>query len=91
MRPLLLSRAAFTTVCLGCLAPERRAESAHEAMAAARQEVATKYGRGGVQTWGAYQHYGDPNFRIIAPTKPGLSRKKVAKPRRKIVARKQRS
>ena len=76
---------------LGLLAPERRAESAHEAMAAARQEVATNYGRGGAQTWGAYQHYGDPNFRIVAPTKPGLSRKKVTKPRRKIAAPKQRS
>jgi len=47
----------------------------HQAMAAGRREI----GRSdlGLQTWGAYQHYGDPNFRFIpkgetaaAPARP---------------------
>ena len=53
----------------GLLGQEGPPEAAHEAMAAARQEIATKHGRGGLQTWGAYQHYGDPNFRMVAPAK----------------------
>ena len=40
------------------------AESLHEAMREARCEIA-RIGPGGMQTWGAYQHYGDPNLRII--------------------------
>jgi pimeloyl-ACP methyl ester carboxylesterase len=39
-------------------------EPFHQAMAAARQEIA-RTDVGGLQTWGAYQHYGDPNFRFI--------------------------
>ena len=35
----------------------------HEAMKAARVEIA-ELEAGGCMTWGAYQHYGDPNFRI---------------------------
>jgi pimeloyl-ACP methyl ester carboxylesterase len=54
----------------GLLGQEGPPESAQEAMAAAREEIATKHGRGGLQTWGAYQHYGDPNFRMVAPAKP---------------------
>ncbi len=52
---------------LGLRGPGHTPEPAHEAMAAAREEIATKHGRGGMQTWGSYQHYGDPNFRIVAP------------------------
>jgi pimeloyl-ACP methyl ester carboxylesterase len=40
------------------------AESLHEAMREARCEIA-RLGPGGMQTWGAYQHYGDPNLRLI--------------------------
>jgi pimeloyl-ACP methyl ester carboxylesterase len=40
------------------------AESLNEAMREARREVA-RLGPGGMQTWGAYQHYGDPNLRLI--------------------------
>jgi pimeloyl-ACP methyl ester carboxylesterase len=40
------------------------AESLHEAMREARREIA-RIGPGGMQTWGAYQHYGDPNLRLI--------------------------
>jgi CHAT domain len=40
------------------------AESLHEAMRQGRREIA-RLGPGGMQTWGAYQHYGDPNLRII--------------------------
>ncbi|HEV2840441.1 MAG TPA: CHAT domain-containing protein [Chthoniobacterales bacterium] len=39
-------------------------EPFHQAMAAARQEIAGT-DIGGLQTWGAYQHYGDPNFRFV--------------------------
>ena len=89
MRPLLVSRAAFTTVCLGFLhwgggrnrptrpwPPRVRKSRPITAVAASKR--------------GVCQH-GDPNFRIIAATKPGSSRKKAAKPRRKTVARNQRS
>ena len=51
---------------LGLRGPGFPAESAHEAMTAARAEIAVM-GPGGMQTWGAYQHYGDPNFRIAPP------------------------
>jgi CHAT domain len=65
---------------LGLSGTNGRPESAHEAMAAARQKIATEYGPGGIQTWGAYQHYGDPNFRMIAPSKPrSASRTKARK------------
>lgn len=40
-------------------------EAAYEAMTAARRAAAA-LGGGGMQTWGAYQHYGDPNFRMVA-------------------------
>ena len=66
----------------GLLGQEGSPESAHEAMAAARQEIATRHGRGGLQTWGAYQHYGDPNFRIVAAGKTQTSGQ-AAKSRRK--------
>ncbi|HVF71379.1 MAG TPA: CHAT domain-containing protein [Chthoniobacterales bacterium] len=39
-------------------------EPLHQAMAEARQEIA-RTDLSGLQTWGAYQHYGDPNFRFI--------------------------
>jgi hypothetical protein len=58
----------------GLLGQEGPPESAQEAMAAARQEIATRHGRAGLQTWGAYQHYGDPNFRMVAPTKPSSAK-----------------
>ena len=50
---------------LGLRGPGTSPESAHEAMTAARIEIAVP-GSGGMQTWGAYQHYGDPNFRFGA-------------------------
>ena len=48
---------------LGLVGEGSLGESLHEAMREARREVA-RMGDGGMQTWGAYQHYGDPNFRI---------------------------
>jgi CHAT domain-containing protein len=51
-------------------------ESLHEAMREARREIA-RIGPGGMQTWGAYQHYGDPNLRII----PRGTQTKTAAPR----------
>jgi len=48
---------------LGLRGPGTIAESLHQAMTAARIELAVP-GSGGMQTWGAYQHYGDPNFRF---------------------------
>ncbi len=71
---------------LGLLGAGRAPESAHEAMAAAREEIATKHGHGGMQTWGAYQHYGDPNFRIVAPGTPptsGETKGPISKPHRR--------
>jgi pimeloyl-ACP methyl ester carboxylesterase len=65
----------------GLLGQEGPPECAHEAMATARQEIATRHGRGGLQTWGAYQHYGDPNFRIVAPRTSAQKRKIVSKRR----------
>src|SRR6266480_1838922 len=41
------------------------AEPLHEAMREARREIA-RLGPRGMRTWGAYQHYGDPNLRIIS-------------------------
>jgi pimeloyl-ACP methyl ester carboxylesterase len=49
---------------LGLLGEGFVAESLHEAMREARREIA-RIGAGGMQSWGAYQHYGDPNFRIM--------------------------
>lgn len=51
---------------LGLLDEGLPAESLHEAMREARRKIA-RIGPGGMQTWGAYQHYGDPNFRIVRP------------------------
>ena len=67
-------------------------EPFHQAMAAARQEIA-KTDISGLQTWGAYQHYGDPNFRFIpkgetaaAPARPpsagGATRARRSRPAR---------
>jgi hypothetical protein len=78
---------------LGLRGPGRVPESAHEAMAAAREEIATKHGRGGMQTWGAYQHYGDPNFRVVAPAPAptsGEAKAPTSKPLRRTVRRRRR-
>lgn len=48
---------------LGLQEDQPKAEPLHEAMKAARLEIAL-LGDGGLATWGAYQHYGDPYFRI---------------------------
>jgi hypothetical protein len=40
----------------------------YEAMRDARREVALTYH--GIQTWGAYQHYGSPYYRFFAPRRP---------------------
>ncbi len=61
----------------GLLGLDREEEAMHEAMAAARSEIAL-LGSGGLQTWGAYQHYGDPNFRIgRGPATPKPTAKKA--------------
>jgi pimeloyl-ACP methyl ester carboxylesterase len=68
---------------LGLIGEGSVAESLHEAMREARREIA-RMGAGGMQTWGAYQHYGDPNFRIIRPTAEtplGVRRKRAANSR----------
>jgi pimeloyl-ACP methyl ester carboxylesterase len=71
---------------LGLRGEGTRAESLHEAMREARREIA-RIGLSGMQTWGAYQHYGDPNLRIIlrgAETKTGAVRvRKSARPIRR--------
>jgi hypothetical protein len=54
----------------GILGLRGTTEAMHEAMAAARAEIA-RLSPGGMQTWGAYQHYGDPNFRISRPSLTG--------------------
>ena len=61
---------------LGLRGPGQPAEALHEAMSAARREIA-RLGLGGLQTWGAYQHYGDPNFRFGAQ---GTAEKTAAPP-----------
>jgi hypothetical protein len=72
-------------------------EPFHQAMAAARQEIAQS-DFSGLQTWGAYQHYGDPNFRFIpkndpaagvasAPAKPARKRRRPARAARKAPRR----
>ncbi len=64
----------------GILGLRGQPEPIHQAMAAAREEIAG-IGPGGLQTWGAYQHYGDPNFRIVRPTAEttgGVRRKRTA-------------
>jgi pimeloyl-ACP methyl ester carboxylesterase len=61
---------------LGFLSADGSGESLHEAMRAARCAIA-KIVPGGMQTWGAYQHYGDPNLRIISrgmQSKPAVAR-----------------
>jgi pimeloyl-ACP methyl ester carboxylesterase len=58
-------------------------EPMHRAMMEARAEIA-QMGFGGLQTWGAYQHYGDPNFRVdrtLAKTTPGRPQGAAKKPR----------
>ena len=63
---------------LGLRGPGIPAEALHEAMREARREIA-RLGPGGMQTWGAYQHYGDPNLRLIprgAQAKPATARAK---------------
>ncbi len=51
---------------LGLRGPAMPAESLHEAMREARREIA-RLGEEGLKTWGAYQHYGDPNLRLVSP------------------------
>ena len=56
------------------------AEPLHEAMRAARVKIAT-LSDGGRATWGAYQHYGDPYFRLSLPkTAPAAAPAKLALP-----------
>jgi hypothetical protein len=50
---------------LGLQGSGQAPEPIHEALSAARQEIA-RLGLGGLQTWGAYQHYGDPFFRFFS-------------------------
>jgi pimeloyl-ACP methyl ester carboxylesterase len=58
-------------------------EPFHQAIAAARQEIAQS-DLSGLQTWGAYQHYGDPNFRFIPKNDPAAGvAPAAAKPVRK--------
>ncbi len=45
-----------------------RPQSMHEAMKEARCKVAAT-NENGVRTWGAYQHYGNPNFRFFYSTR----------------------
>ncbi|MBC7791645.1 MAG: CHAT domain-containing protein [Anaerolineae bacterium] len=55
----------------------------HVAMRAARLAIA--HTPGGVTTWGAYQHYGDPNFRLFewgVSAEPVVGRKKRKAPSR---------
>jgi CHAT domain-containing protein len=49
---------------LGLREHDAAAESLHEAMREARRAIAHST-EGGMQTWGAYQHYGDPNLLFI--------------------------
>src|SRR5262249_31725498 len=71
---LAFSQRVYTGI-LGLRSP---AESLHLAMAAARADIA-RMGLGGMQTWGAYQHYGDPYFHVecapVAVAPPGVMRK----------------
>jgi hypothetical protein len=53
--------------CLLGLSEKHTPQSMHEAMKEARCKIAdTDYG---IRTWGAYQHYGNPNFRFFYPTR----------------------
>ncbi len=64
----------------GLLGLGRNAEAIHEAINAARIEIAA-LGQGVRTTWGAYQHFGDPNFRIVLPQpKPPSGAPKLARP-----------
>ena len=49
---------------LGLLGAGVPAESLHEAMREARRKIAV-IEPGGLQTWGSYQHYGDPNLHLV--------------------------
>jgi len=53
---------------LGLRGSEHAPEPIHDALSAARQEIA-RLSVGGLQTWGAYQHYGDPYFRFFSDAK----------------------
>jgi CHAT domain-containing protein len=52
---------------LGLNGQEGRPEWLHEAVKAARLEIARSCA-GGLSSWGAYQHYGDPYFRLPLPS-----------------------
>lgn len=58
------------------------AEPLHEAIRAGRLDIAA-LGEGGRGTWGAYQHYGDPYFRIAAPVAPAASKPRPAPRKRR--------
>ncbi len=66
---------------LGLRGPAMDAEPLHAAMREARREIAL-LDDGGMRTWGAYQHYGDPNLRFVPRTAPSGS-STVAGARRK--------
>jgi len=60
-------------VYTGLLGLRGAVEPMHVAIAAARADVA-RMGPGGLQTWGAYQHYGNPYFRIEGAAEASGSR-----------------
>ncbi|HEY5754037.1 MAG TPA: CHAT domain-containing protein [Chthoniobacterales bacterium] len=63
---------AFATrVYRGLLGLPGKPEPLCQAMHAARLEIA-RHGEGGRATWGAYQHYGDPYFRLPLDRKHAL-------------------
>lgn len=68
---------------LGTATGER--EPMHAAMREARRTIAgPDFGTGGLATWGAYQHYGDPWFRVRAePPPPPAAPPRGPKRRRK--------
>jgi hypothetical protein len=66
-------------------------QAMHEAMKDARVRVAER--NYGIRTWGAYQHYGNPNFRFFYPTREtsrtaGTARSKLVSGGRKRAVRK---
>ncbi|MGI9078299.1 MAG: CHAT domain-containing protein [Gemmatimonadaceae bacterium] len=67
----------------------------HMAMRAARLAIA--HTPGGVTTWGAYQHYGDPNFRLFewgaraVSLKSGQKKQKATKTVKKVGAARRRT
>lgn len=66
----------------GLLENGAESEPLHEAMNAARREIAI-LGDGDRETWGAYQHYGDPFFRISSPQSRPETREKNGRKARK--------